>query len=182
MAFACLSLTSSSRSVLPHLCTARDTGWFVHGICRSAFRLSAVATKSGGAVPRPRWGWCVGKSLYGCHAARKPLDGLMSLGGLFRSVPGLGACHLGATRSLSGLTMRSAADADALEEDAGADARRSKDATRGSHGCGCAKRDVDSPPRSPSIGLRGERAVAKWGSRASETFHTAPPVKNAHEK
>jgi hypothetical protein len=36
---------------------------------------------------------------------------------------------------------------------------------------------VDSPPRSPSIGLRGERAVAKWGARASETFLTAVPYK-----
>ena len=48
---------------------------------------------------------------------------------------------------------------DGDEDGAGADARRSKDATRGSQGCGCAKREVESPPR--SIGPRGEGAVAK---------------------
>ena len=44
-------------------------------IPRSAPRLSAVAIKSGGAVPRPRGGWWVGKSLYGCHGATKPAAG-----------------------------------------------------------------------------------------------------------
>ena len=104
----------------------------------------------------------MGKSLYGCHGATKPAAGgsAVSLGGLFRSVPGVGACHLGATRSSAWALPRVwASDEDGDEDGAGADARRSKDATRGSQGCGCAKREVESPPR--SIGPRGEGAVAK---------------------